>query len=70
MRSRGYLSSDPAHWLSQDPPRKGTIDTPLDTISTAFDPPGGDFHFKPFAHYARSPDEQLSLLGNQCNIGS
>ena len=52
IRSRGYLSSDPAHWLSQDPPRRGTIDTPPDTISTAFDPPGGDFHFKPSAHYS------------------
>ena len=28
------------------------IDTPPDTFSTAFDPPGGDFHFKPSAHYS------------------
>ena len=34
IRSQGYLSSDPAHWLSV------AIDTPPDTFSPAFDPPG------------------------------
>ena len=43
------------------------IDTPPDTFSTAFDPPVGDFHFisPPRTTVAYSPDEELSLLGNQ-----
>ena len=31
-------------------PSTVAIDTPQDPFSTAFDPPGGDFHFKPSTH--------------------
>ena len=46
------------------------IYTPPDTFSTAFDPPGGDFHFKPSAHYSRTLTRQRVVLASPVTAGN